>query len=258
MITSLKHQIGISSCSVHHSLTRGDFKIEDLPKLCSKYGYELLEICDFHLASMDSKYLDDYKARFEDTGVTFFTLLKDSGDITHPDPDVRKTEIESVKRSIEIAARLGAKRIRVIAGDAEPTPDTLKISADAFLELADHGSSHGVRVITENWHRLLDTPEDVITLLKLTENNIGLKLDFGNWSGDRKYNDLAKIAPFAECTHVKANYLENGALDREDFNRCLNICDSAHFDGPHILIYAEGGDEWANLNKLQEIVRARI
>jgi hypothetical protein len=91
-------------------------------------------------------------------------------------------------------------------------------------------------------------------LLEEMEGQIGLLLDFGNWKGDRKYADLAQIAPFAASTHCKAHFPEAGQMDQDDFTRCLNICRDAGFSGPHSLIFDGPGDEWDSLDQMQEIV----
>ena len=86
------------------------------------------------------------------------------------------------------------------------------------------------------------------------KGRLGLKLDFGNWRGERKYDDLAKIAPLADCTHAKAAYSSPGEMDHADFTRCLDICRDAGFSGPHILIFSDAGDEWDNLDQMRDVV----
>lgn len=246
-------RLGVSSWSLNNSLTRGDFTLLDLPAFCAAHDLGKLEICHFHLKSTDPGYLRDLSAACVDAGVTLFTFLKDNGDITHPDPAQRRREIDDIKAAIDIASTLGAQRIRVIAGDAEPSPESLALSAHGLLDLADYAADKDVRVVTENWHRLLDRPADVIELRDRTDGRIGLKLDFGNWPRDRKYVDLPKIARYAVCTHAKADFPTPGDIDHVDFTRCLDICRDAAFEGPHILIYAGPGDEWTSLDLMRDI-----
>jgi sugar phosphate isomerase/epimerase len=239
---------------LNNSLTRRDFSLLNLPGLTAQHGLGKLEVCHFHLASTDAGYLGDLKNACIDAGVTFFTFLKDNGDITHPDPAQREREIQHIEHAIDIAAACGAQRIRVIAGDAEPSTEALKLSASGLLRLADYGADRGVRVVTENWHRLLDRSAAVVELMERTEGKVGLKLDFGNWSASRKFDDLPKIARYAECTHAKAEFPQPGVIDETDFARCLDICQSADFAGPHILIFASPGDEWSSLDIMRDIV----
>jgi sugar phosphate isomerase/epimerase len=250
-------RLAVSSWSVNHALTRGDFTLLELPRLAAHHGLGNVEVCHFHFpavdGTLDSVYLRDFGDACRSAGVTFLTFLQDKNDITHPDPARREEEITSIERAIDYAAIAGAARIRVIAGDAEPSGETLRISADGLLRLARYGADKGVRVVTENWHLLLDQPADVLRLLELTEGKIGLKLDFGNWPASRKYEDLPRIAPFTECTHAKAEFPSPGVMDEIDFKRCLDICRAANFAGPHVLIFASPGDEWDSLDLMRDV-----
>ncbi len=83
-------------------------------------------------------------------------------------------------------------------------------------------------------------------------------LDFGNWRGERKYADLAQIAPLATSTHAKADFPAAGRMDRDDFTRCLDLCRDAGFSGPHSLIFDgpldADEDEWASLDQIRAAV----
>ena len=49
--------------------------------------------------------------------------------------------------------------------------------------------------MTENWFALLARPAEVLGLLDRLEGAVGLCVDFGNWGGAAKYEDLAAILP---------------------------------------------------------------
>lgn len=232
----------------------------DIPAQAAAHGISRLEICHFHFPSTDPGYLQDLRGALDDVGVKFFTLLVDTGDLTHPDRARRDADETMIAGWLDVAAQCGAERARVIAGDAAPEPDgmALAISAAALGRLARRASEGGVRVVTENWHTLLDRPAEVLALLEELEGQVGLMLDFGNWKGERKYDDLPQIAPYASSTHCKANYPAAGQIDLADFTRCLDICRDAGFAGPHSLIFdgpLTDGGEWASLDEMQEIVR---
>lgn len=252
----LNPRLGVSTWSLHHRLTDGRVSLLDLPAEVAAHGLSKLEICHFHLPSTDDSYLDALRRALDASGVELFTLLVDSGNLTAPDPQ-KRVEAESFAAGwLDIAARLGAARVRVIAGEAAPGPDkaALAVSAAALGRLARRANAGGVRLVTENWHALLNRPEEVLALLDKMQGQVGLKLDFGNWHGARKYDDLARIAPLAECTHAKASFPRPGEMDCADFTRCLDICRAAGFSGPHILIYDSGGDEWARLDRMRDAV----
>lgn len=254
---TLHPRLGVSTWSLNKSLTAGTPLIE-IPAQVAAHGLGKLEVCHFHFPSTDADYLRGFRTALEASGVEFYTLLIDTGDLTHQDLAEREKALALIMHWVEVAAQVGAKRVRVIAGDAAPSADALRLSEAGMNEVLRHADAHGIRVVVENWHALLDRPAEVIALLEDMQGRIGLKLDFGNWPGERKFADLPQIAPLAECTHAKAHFPAAGEMDRADFTRCLDICRDAGFAGPHILIFSDPGDEWESLDQMREVVRPYV
>ncbi len=233
---------------------RGELSLLALPQAVADFGIHTLEICHFHLPTRDAGYLRKLREAIADAGVELFSLLVDEGDLTHPQTGER--DLAWVEGWAEVAAALGAQRMRVIAGKQEPTAETMRLSTQRLGHLADVAAGQGIRLMTENWFALAATPETVTTLLKGLEGRVGLCLDFGNWRGEAKYDGLVAIAPYAESCHAKAQFTD-GIIDGEDYARCLQITADAGFQGPYTLIFdSDEPDEWAGLAKEREYVLA--
>ncbi|MCB0109836.1 MAG: TIM barrel protein, partial [Caldilineaceae bacterium] len=236
----------------------------DLPARLREFGIPKLEICHFHIPTRDSAYLQQLRAALETNEITLWQLLIDGGDITHPDHAAR--DIAWIQSWIDTAATLGATRVRVSGGKAEPSPEAFKRSNAALAALADYAAARNVRLLTENWQTLLATPEAVFAVLDGLDH-VGLLADLGNWSGPTKYDDLAQILPRAESCHAKAHFDATAsgnnaiatAMDRVDYTRCLENCRSADFQGPYSLIYdGPNADEWAGLRAEMAVVAAYL
>ncbi len=251
MPNTLHPRLGVSTWSLNKSIIAGT-PLLDIPAQVEAHGLGKLEVCHFHLPTTDGEYLAKFRAALDAAGVEFYTLLIDEGDITHPDPTERKKALAMIAEWIEVAAECGAKRVRVIGGSAEPSESALHLSEAGFRSILRAADDYDIAVVTENWHRLLDSPPAVRTLLERLDGRVGLKLDFGNWPSDRKHNDLPLIADLAVCTHAKAHFPTPGQMDTEDFKRCLDLCVAAKFTGPHILIYDSPGDEWESLDQMRD------
>jgi sugar phosphate isomerase/epimerase len=232
----------------------GELTLMELPRAVARLGIDRLHICHFHLASRDPAYLGEIRAGLADAGVMLETLLIDDGDITHPTE--RQRDLDWIGRWIGVAAALGAKRARVIAGKQKPSPETLDLAVAGLAELARRGKAAGVRIVTENWFDLLAGPREVGAVLDRLGGEVGLLADFGNWKGARKYADLAAIFGRAEDSHAKAHFPRVGEMDAEDFGRCLTAADQAGYHGPYTLIY-EGpdADEWEAVAMERDFVR---
>lgn len=224
----------------------GSVSLLDVPARLAAMGIHTLELCHFHLPTSEAAYLGDLRAALDAADVRLFSLLIDAGDITHPEHAER--DLAWIAGWIETAGALGAERARVIAGKQAPDETTLRRSGAGLARLAEHARHHNVRVMTENWHALLPGPEHVHALLDDLDGAVGLCLDWGNWSGPTRYDDLAAIAPRAESCHAKTRFAGPGVLDGEDFRRCRDLMRAAGFGGPYTLVDGgPGEDEWAGL-----------
>jgi sugar phosphate isomerase/epimerase len=221
----------------------GEIALLDVPERVAGLGIHTLEICHFHFPSTDPAYLAELRDALASAGVELFSLLIDAGDISHPEHHAR--DVAWTARWVETAGALGARCARVSAGKAPPDTASLARSAAGLRQLLPVASDAGVRLMTENWHRLLSRPAEVLSLLDRLEAGVGLCVDFGNWGGPTKYDDLAAIMPRAESCHAKAHFPAPGLMDKEDFRHCLALTRAAGFRGPYTLIYdGPGDDEW--------------
>jgi sugar phosphate isomerase/epimerase len=250
--------IAVSSWTFNKLLTSKtqdpEITLYDIPGLLDLHGYKAVEICNFHITSTDVPSLRLLRVALENAGVRLVNVLVDTGDISASDPLKREAEIHAVKKWIDIASALGSDGVRVIAGRLPATSEALAQSAETLQELAVYAAERDIAICTENWYGLLDSPEDVIELLKLTEGNIGLKLDFGNWPAPRKFDDLRAIAPYASTTHSKPALTPAGKIDHEDFLCCLQSIESGRFEGRHVLVYDGHEEVWGALDELKRAV----
>src|SRR4051794_8188263 len=228
----------------------------ELPVALAMHGLRQLEVCHFHFPQTNDAYLEEFRERLAAAGVTLTTLLIDEGDITAPDPEIRARDLELIKGWIDIAGRLGARRVRVVAGEATPgDPDAVTRSIAGLAALSDYGQERGVAVITENWRRLGDDPGSLLAILDGLGDQVGLCADFGNIPASDRASTLRHLLPHADTIHAKGDYLPAGTLDEADFSGSLNLARAAGFDGEYVLIFSNGGDEWGGLAQLAEAVQ---
>jgi len=227
----------------------GGLSLLELPAALATHGYDTLQIVHFHIPERTPTYLARLREALDADGITLDALLIDDGDLTGPDPDAAEAWIAGW---LETAIALDARRARVAAGRANPTPDTLAASATRLTRLAQ--THPGVRLVTENWWGLLPDADAVESLFGQTGDAVGLLIDLGNWSGPDKYDELTRIAPRAETCHAKCKFTEDGP-DETDYRRSLEILRDANYSGPLALIYdGPDDDEWACLDTEHAIV----
>lgn len=229
----------------------GGLALLDLPAELRKHGYGAVQICHFHLPSREPAYLAQLRDALAAADIELETLLIDDGDLTD---EVNAGQIEEwIGGWLDTAVALGAVRARLIVGRSEPTPERVHASAERLVRLAE--SQPGVRVVIENWLGMFPNAAAVETMLDATGDRIGLLIDLGNWRGPDKFEQLARIAPFAETCHAKC-YTVGNELDADDFRRSLQVLKDAGYAGPLALIYdGADDDEWTMLDAEYAVVR---
>ena len=223
-----------------------------LPVRMAQQGFYRVEICHFHIEDTSSEYLARLKDAFEQVGVTIQSVLIDDGDVSSQDCGER--DAAWIGGWIDVAAKLGAERARVIAGKSEFSREAFERSVAKLKPLASRGADQGVRMTTENWFPLLSTPDAVLEMLDRLEGNLGLCADFGNWAGPDKYEALTRIYPQAETCHAKCEFSDAHAIDVVDYGRCLLDLKASGFDGPLVLVNGGPDHEWNALDLTREAI----
>ena len=239
----------------------GSLALLDLPDAVRAAGMEVFDLCHFHFPCTDATYLREFRDRLTAANVGVLTLLVDEGDVSAPDPAVRERDLANIGEWIDIAAQLGARYVRVAAGeqDASAGKAAVQRSAAGLAALARHAQARGVALLTENWRSLAMSPDNVLAILEATGGAVGLCADFGNYRGPDKYDALAAILPCAQTihAHAKAEWMQPGVTDAGDLVRCLGLARAANFAGTYVLIFDGNGvdSEWDGLTWMAATVR---
>jgi sugar phosphate isomerase/epimerase len=227
----------------------------ELPSHLSAKGYSALEVGHFHIRDTSDAYLLKLRNAFEAAGIPFYTLLADYGDISSSNEARRSADIEWLKNWIDIASKAGAERVRIIAGDADPTDQAaLKRSGDALQILCDYATPRNVRIVTENFRPLSYTAENCLTLLKACGDRLGLTSDFGNFKGDNKFEELTKTVPYSESIHAKAITNDEGYPNAAEFNQCMDIVKKSGYQGPITIVYDGPNDLWDGIERVRALI----
>ncbi|RIX60220.1 sugar phosphate isomerase/epimerase [Paenibacillus nanensis] len=227
----------------------------DLPEEAAKRGFKAVEICHFHFPSTDSAYLEQLKKAFVSAGISFDTLLLDYGDLSTADSERAEADMSFMREWIRAASIAGAKRTRIVAGEAQPgDAEALERTAGRLLQLAEFAETLSVQIITENFKALTSTGESCMRLMDKVGGKVGLITDFGNFGGERKYTELAMTIPVSVGIHAKSECDEQGYPDEAEFQRCLEAVRQSGFDGSFVIIYDGPGDMWAGIDRVRRLV----
>ena len=266
-------QFAISSWSVHGLLGKAHFKQEngktvigsgqaegeitllELPALLKKAGCGILEICHFHLPSIEEDYLQQLKQVLDDNSVTLENILIDAGNLSNPNESERLADIEMAKRWQRIAAQLGGKGNRIDCGTEPPTAKAIDRAVHSLSVLVEHANSLKLHVTTENFRQTSQEADNLLEIMNKVRYPIKLCLDFGNAEKTAdKFGTIEKLMPYGTSIHCKANYV-NGEIDLDDLHKSLSYLKHSNFDGPITLIYDQTEDEWTHILALQSAIK---
>ena len=280
-------RISVSSWTLHRALGSvwlDDFSTEkqtpangeaaisllELPKLVAQHGINTLEICHFHFPSRDDGFLAELASEATGAGVELYSVLIDDGDITASDPQEQEVQLAWIRSWIDTASTLGASAARVVAGE-DSVPDSQKVLADnpsirmsakQLQSLYAYGQDKGVKIFTENFRPLSLKADHLIAILELCDGQITICADFGNFKGPDRYQEFAKIAPWATSAHAKAQYQEDGTIIPDDLAGGIRVLKKSGFAGPLSLIFDQPmvseSTEWDYLDSMKEIADAEL
>jgi sugar phosphate isomerase/epimerase len=127
----------------------------DWIEMASGLQVDGLEMYPGFFTSLEDEYLDRVLAAIERHGMSM-PMFCCSPDFTHPDADVRRSEIERERRMIDVTARLGGGFCRVLSGQRRPEvgrEDGIGRVVDAIEELLPYAESRRVVLALENHYK---------------------------------------------------------------------------------------------------------
>lgn len=247
-----------------------DLTLLQLPGLAAQHGINTLEICHFHFPTRDKGYLTELAEEARQAEVELYSILIDDGDITATDPDDLEVQLNWIQGWIDTASELGASAARVVAGEASVSADaqdlkqhpSIQASACQLQSLFAYGQERNVKVFTENFRPLALKADHLIAILELCDGQISICADFGNFKGPDRYQEFAKIAPWATSAHAKAQYEDDGAIIPDDLSGGIRVLKDSGFAGPLSLIFDQpmvaDATEWDYLDSMKTVADATL
>lgn len=233
----LAGEVGITTGSFVRHLTveprEGKLRLLDLPRLMrEELDMRVIDLMTATLASMQPDYLDKLRAAAERSGCVLTNLkMNQPGlDMASPDETIRRRALDEYQRTIDAAARLGARWVRPIPGAMRPD---IKLLAASYRELIEYGANRGITLLIENFGWMKGDADAIPAVIKETGPGLRAQPDTGNWTEAARYDGLAKAFPLAVSCDFKALTLEPDSSHKPyDLKRCFQIGWDAGFRGP--------------------------
>ena len=160
--------------------------------------------------------------------------------MAQPTPELRAAEVDTVRKWLDVALRLGAGHIRVFGGAVPKgaSDDQAVAWAVETLKLcSDEAAKKGITLGVEDDGGITTTAERTVEIVQKTASPwVGINLDVGNFPNDG-YNQIALCAPFATNVHFKSEVHIDHKNVPADWPRILGILGKSGYRGYLALEY---------------------
>ncbi|WNR42647.1 sugar phosphate isomerase/epimerase family protein [Paenibacillus roseipurpureus] len=265
-------KLGVSTYSLFQALKSGEMTIMDVIDWIADHGGEHVEIVpmgydlrgNFELA-------DAIREKAKARGLDISNYAIGANFLTETE-EAYLQEIERVKGEVDLAARLGVKKMRHDVARSEDLSirnfnANLGRLADACRQIADYASQYGIVTSVENHGYFVQHSERVQALIHAVDrDNFKTTLDVGNFLcvDEDSVAAVTNNLPFASIIHVKdfyvrpscqnpgeswfksshGNYLRGAIVGHGDIDmrEVLRVVKSSGYDG-YISLEFEGMEE---------------
>lgn len=255
----------------------------ELAEFCARHGFDAVDPTAYYFPGYrerkppPDKFLFDFKRRCFELGLAI-SGTGTGNNFTVADKAARAKDAEWVKRTVEMAAKLGAPVVRVFADTqmraqtwetvsaGASRSDVEKWIADEIRGCAEYGATHGVIIGVQNHGDFIKTADDLIRLLQRVDSPwCGAIVDTGYFKAEDPYAEIAKAAPYAVNWQIKQSPLgvEKEAEAPTDLRRLVKIVRASGYRGylPLETLSPRGGgtyDPYTVVPKFLAEVRAAL
>lgn len=251
--------LGLSMWSCVALWKQGTLDSAGFIRLAAQWGVEGVELLDFFWRDREAE-MPAVQDALRETGL-LACAYSVSNNFALPDPIARAAELQAITQGVDCAALLGAKIVRVFAGNAPDgvaPDDAFRWITLGLSEAADYAQKSNVTLALEN-HGLLAGLSGQVSLILDTVNSPALRAnpDTGNFLlvQDVPENACGRLAVRAAMCHLKdfvavpPNYHGAAYVAANGSKYAGTALDEGDVDLPACLanLRAGGFDGWVNI-----------
>ncbi len=211
----------------------------DVIHMAAEVGADGVDLTTYWLADTSDETLFALKKIAYRSAISLYNLGVRAR-MAQPTPELRAGEVDTVRKWLDVAQRLGSGHIRVFGGAVPKgaTEDQAVSWAVETLKLcADEAAKKGIALGLEDDGGITTTAERTLEIVRKTASPwVGINLDVGNFPNDG-YNQIALCAPFATNVHFKSEVHIDHKNVPADWPRILGILGTSGYRGYLALEY---------------------
>jgi len=205
-------KLGLSSYSLHQAISAKQMTMTDMIAWAAEHGCEHAEIVPLGF-EMTEALADEFKAKADACGIELSNYAIGANFLRESEAEYEQ-EIARVMREVDLAARLGVRRMR---HDVASSDDLSIVNfnrqldrlAAACRRIADHAAQYGITTSVENHGFFIQHSDRVQALVHAVDRpNFRTTLDIGNFLcvDEDPLSAVKKNLPIASMVHIKDFY----------------------------------------------------
>ena len=250
----------ICAYSFRNQLKDKSLTYADLIRMTADLGADGVDLTTYWLPDTNDETLFALKKLAYRSGVSLYTIGIRAR-MAQPTSALQAAEVETVRKWLDVAERLGASHMRVFGG-AIPKGATedqaVEWAVETLCLCAEEAGKKGITLGVEDDGGITTNADRTVEIVKKASSPwAGVNLDIGNFPNDA-YGQIEMCAPYATNVHFKSHVHIDHQSQPTDFSRVLNILGNAGYRGYLALEYESTDDPLHAVPELVGKMRAAI
>jgi sugar phosphate isomerase/epimerase len=176
--------------SFFSEIIEGRMSIGDWARMGSELGLDAIDLSILFIRDQSEQGLAAIREQIQAAGMSL-AMITSYPDFTHPEASQRSKELELEVQVVDVARKLGAKMVRVTAGQAHPQTGRqagIGWAVEGLSSLLEQVKDSGIQLVYENhakpgaWQYtdFSQPPPIFLEIVRQTSSNLGLNFDTGN------------------------------------------------------------------------------
>jgi sugar phosphate isomerase/epimerase len=211
--------------SFFSDILNGRMSIREWARIGAGAGLDAIDLSILFIKSHTPVYIMTLREELEAEGMPI-TMITTYPDFSNPDSLQRERELAYLQHDIALSSNVGAKYVRIVAGQAHPTTplkDGINWVVENFKKVSSIGEKYGVRLVFENhakpgawYYSDFAHPTDIFLEIaeRIIDTSIRINFDTANTLafGDDPILVLQEVIERIETVHA-ADTAERGKLE---------------------------------------------
>jgi len=250
---------GLVAYSFRTQLEAKKLSYEDLIRMVADLGLEGLDTTVYWFPDTSPSYLANLRRTAHRNGVSLYSVAVRVR-LCQPTAELQAAEVDSAKKWVDVAERLGAGHVRVFGGTVPKgatEEQAIGWAVEVMKPACAYAGSKGITLGIEDDGGLSTNAAPTIEIIKRTDSPwAGMNVDTGNFPKDG-YAQTAMSIPYAVSTHVKPHVTDSdGKRQPVDLERICGMFANGGYRGFISLEYEEKDPEVGVPRFAPELIRA--